>query len=61
MHKGDLSHFIAVKKEPRYEIFQKFDIFTSVDSDNPLQHPFKLRNSKWCSVSSLTNIEYSRD
>ena len=24
----------------------------------PLQPPFKLRNSKWCSVSSLTVIEY---
>ena len=23
--------------------------------------PFKLRNSKWCSVSSLTIIEYSSD
>ena len=26
-----------------------------------LQPPFKLRNSKWCSVSSLTSIEYSSD
>ena len=33
-------------------------IFTSVDSNEP---PFKLRNSKWCSVSSLTVIEYSID
>ena len=39
--------------------FQQFDILTSVDSDEPLQPPFKLRNSKWCSVSSLTIIEYS--
>ena len=31
------------------------------DSDEPLQPPFKLRNSKWCSVSSLTIIEYSSD
>ena len=31
---------------------------TSVDSDEPL---FKLRNSKWCSVSSLTVIEYTSD
>ena len=34
---------------------------TSVKSDEPLQAPFKLRNSKWCSVSSLTIIEYSSD
>ena len=34
---------------------------TSVDSDEPLQPPFKLRNSKWCSISSLTIIEYSSD
>ena len=33
----------------------------SVDSDEPLQPQFKLRNSKWCSVSSLTIIEYSSD
>ena len=26
-----------------------------------LQPPFRLRNSKWCSVSSLTFIEYSSD
>ena len=26
--------------------FQQFDILTSVDSDEPLQPPFKLRNSK---------------
>ena len=30
--------------------------FWHVDSDEPLQPPFKLRNSKWCSVSSLTII-----
>ena len=29
--------------------------------EEPLQPPFKLRNSKWCSVSSLTIIEYSSD
>ena len=34
---------------------------TCVDSDEPLQPPFKLRHSKWCSVSSLTVIEYSGD
>ena len=33
----------------------------SVDSEEPVQPPFKLRNSKWYSVSSLTIIEYSSD
>ena len=32
---------------------------TCVDSDEPLQPTVKLSNSKWCSVSSLTIIEYS--
>ena len=41
--------------------FQQFAILTSVDSDEPLQPAFKLRNSKWCSVSSWTIIEYSSD
>ena len=29
-----------------------------MDSDEPVQPPFKLRNSKWCSVRRLTLIEY---
>ena len=37
--------------------FQQFGILTNVDSDEPLQPPVKLRNSKRCSVSSLTIIE----
>ena len=41
--------------------FQQYGILTSVDSDAPVQPPLKLRNSKWCSVSSLTTIEFSRD
>ena len=41
--------------------FQQFDILTSVDSDEPLQPPVKLRYSEWFSVSSLTIIEYSSD
>ena len=41
--------------------FQQFDILTSVDSDEPVQPPFKLRASKRCLVSSLTLIEYSSD
>ena len=40
---------------------QQCGILTNVDSDKPVQPPFKLRNSKWCSVSSLTLIEYSND
>ena len=35
--------------------------FWSVDSDQTMQPSVKLRNSKWCSVSSLTLIEYSSD
>ena len=30
------------------------DILTSVDSDEPVQPPVKLRNSKLCLVGSLT-------
>ena len=41
--------------------FQQCDILTSVDSDEPVQSPFKLWNSKWCSVSRLTVIEYYSD
>ena len=41
--------------------FQQFEILTSVDSVEHSQPPVKLRNSKWCSVSSLTIIEYSSD
>ena len=36
--------------------FQQCDILTSVDSDEPVQPPFKLRHFKWCSVSSLISI-----
>ena len=51
-------------KTPRTQLkteFQQCGILTSVDSDGPVQPPFKLRysNSKLCSVSSLTLIEYS--
>ena len=41
--------------------FQQCGILTSVDSDEPKQTPFKLINLKWCSVSSLTVIEYLSD
>ena len=36
-------------------------IFTSYDSDEPVQPSFKLRNYKCCLVSSLKYIEYSSD
>ena len=41
--------------------FQQCGIFTSVESNKPVQPHFKLRNSKWCSVSSSTHIEYASD
>ena len=41
--------------------FQQCGILTIVDSDEPVQPPFKLRKSKSCSVSRLTVIEYSND
>ena len=41
--------------------FQQSGILTSVDSEQLVQPHFKHRKSKWCSVSSLTVIEYSSD
>ena len=41
--------------------FQQCGILTGVDSDEPVQLLLKLRNSKWCSVSSLTLIEFLSD
>ena len=41
--------------------FKQYGILTGVDSDQPGQPTFKLRNSKLSSVSSLTLIEYSSD
>ena len=40
---------------------QQCDMLTRVDTDEPVQSSFKLRNSKWCSVSSLTFIDYSSE
>ena len=39
--------------------FQQCGILTWIDSDEHVLPPIKLRNSKWCSVSSLIFIEYS--
>ena len=48
--------------EPRHVISNNVTVWHDcVDSDEPVQPSFKLRNSKWCSVSSLTVIEYSSD
>ena len=38
--------------------FQQCGILTSVDSDEPVQPPFKLKNLKWCSVGSLTLLGF---
>ena len=51
-----LKHIRAMTRD-----FQQCGILTSVDSDEPMQPPVKLRNFKCCSVSSLTLIEYSCD
>ena len=47
------------KYELRHVISNNVVFWQSVDSFDPVLPPFKLRNSKWCSVSSLTVIEYS--
>ena len=44
--------------EQRHEISNNL---TSVDSDEPVLPPFKLRSSKLCSVIGLTVKEYSGD
>ena len=51
--KHQLKHKRAVTSD-----FQQFGILTCVDSDEPVQPPFKLRNSKYGLVSILTVIEY---
>ena len=40
--------------------FQQCGILTSVDSDESVQSPFKLRNSKLCSTSSLSHKIFKR-
>ena len=41
--------------------FKQSGILTWIDSYKHVQPPFKLKISKWCSLSSLTVIEYSSD
>ena len=58
------SHLIAVHQIELWAMasdLQQCGILISVDSDEPLQPFFKLKNSKWCSFSSLTILEYSSD
>ena len=40
-------------------IFKQCDILISIDSDESEQPSFKLRNIKFCLVSSFTVVEYS--
>ena len=37
-----------------YNVPQQCGILTRIDSDKPVQPPNKLKNTKFCSVSSLT-------
>ena len=54
--KHQLKQEIAVTRD-----FQQCGILTCVDSDEPVQPPFKLRNSKYGLVSILTVIKYLSD
>ena len=58
-HSAIFSTFIKLPFQPVHEISKNCGILTCVDSDEPLQPPFKLRHSKWCSVSRLIIIEQS--
>ena len=55
----DLCYLYQIQTRAVICDFQKCGILTSVDSDEPVQPPVKLRNSKLCSVSRLTVIECS--
>ena len=51
-----IRHFHFVHEyEPRNVISNNIAISKSVDSDEAVQSPLKLRNSKFCSVSSLSH------
>ena len=62
---GDLHIINTHSNVTESETFEPWHVISNnvafVDSDEPVAHPFKLRHSKWCSVSSLTLIEYSSD
>ena len=64
LHSGDpdaICQFKYFKEWAASRDLQQCGILTWIDSDEPVQPPFKLRNSKWCSVSSITVIGYSSD
>ena len=56
-----MSRLFTKLHEPWHVLSEQFDILSREDLDEPVQPPVKLRNSKWCSVSSLTIIEYLSD
>ena len=47
--------FNKILLNSNFSLVQCGILIICVDSDEPLQPPLKLRNSKWCSVSSLTD------
>ena len=53
----ELTLFLLFMINEPWHDFQQCGILNSVDSDEPVQSPLKRRNSKCCSVSSLTLIE----
>ena len=54
--------FVACEQHMSLDMrFPTMWLLTSVDSNKPVQLPFKLRNSKWCLVSSLMVMEYLID
>ena len=53
----DIMDLMAFIYEPVHVISNNVFFLTCVDSDEAVQPPLKLRNSIWCSVSSLTIIE----
>ena len=57
----ELTLFLLFMTNEYRRDFQQCGILNSVDSDEPVQSPFELRNSNCCSVSSLTLIKYSSD
>ena len=55
-----VGYLVLVTGSVTYD-FQQYGFLTSVDSEEPVQPTFKLRNSKLFSVSSLKLIAYSSD
>ena len=51
-------HTVIIK--PRHEISNNVAFWQVYESDEPMQPPFNFRHSNWCSVSSITVIEYLR-